>query len=85
MLGIDIALLAGGGALLVVAAALIGGRFGARGEARRRREQGERNAELEKQRLDERCAVCGESVDPAHDVFDNGRWWHQTCFREAVK
>jgi hypothetical protein len=85
VLGIDIALLAGGGALLVVAAALIGGRIGARGEARRRRAQGERNAELEKQRLDEQCAVCGESIDPEHDVFEDGRWWHQTCFRQAVK
>ncbi|HEY1547831.1 MAG TPA: hypothetical protein VGG28_08425, partial [Kofleriaceae bacterium] len=71
MLGIDIALLAGGGALLVVAAALIGGRIGARGEARRRRALGERNAELEKQRLDEQCAVCGAAIDPAHDVFDD--------------
>jgi hypothetical protein len=84
MLGIDIALLAGGGALLVVAAALIGGRLGARGEARRRRAQGERNAELEKQRLDEQCAICGEPIDPEHDVLDNGRWWHQKCFREAM-
>jgi ribosomal protein L37AE/L43A len=84
MLVIDIALLVGGGVLAVVAAALIGGRFGARSEARRRREQGERNAELEKQRLDERCAVCGELVEPEHDVFDAGHWWHQKCFREAV-
>jgi hypothetical protein len=84
MLGIDVALLVGGGALVVVVAALLGGRLGARGEARRRRAQGERNAEQEKQRLEERCTICGTSIDPEHDVWDSGQWWHQKCYREAV-
>jgi hypothetical protein len=85
MLGIDIALLAAGGALLVVAVAFIGGRIGARGEARRRRLQGQRNAEREQQRLEERCTVCGAAIDPAEDIFEAGQWWHRACYREAVR
>ena len=85
MLGVDIALLAVGGALLVVAAALIGGRIGARTEARRHRLQGQRNAEHEKQRLEERCSVCGATIDPSQDVWDLDRWWHRKCYREVVR
>jgi hypothetical protein len=85
MLGIDIVLLVAGGALVVAAAAFVGGRVGARAEARRHRVQGQRNAEQEKQRLEERCTVCGASVDPAQDVWDSGQWWHSKCYREAVR
>lgn len=85
MLGIDIALLVGGAALVVVAAALIGGRLGPRAEARRRRRQGQANAEQEQRRLEERCSVCGASIDPVHDVWDAGQWWHQRCYREALR
>jgi hypothetical protein len=85
MLGIDIALLVGGAAVVVAVAALVGGRLGARGEAARRRRQGQRNADEEKRRLDEVCAACGTAIDPAHDVWDAGHWWHRTCFREAVR
>jgi hypothetical protein len=85
MLGIDIALLIGGGALLVIAAAFVGGRVGPRAEARRRRKQGEQNAELEKRRLAECCTVCGQSIDPAHDVWDAGQWWHRGCYRQALR
>jgi len=85
MLGIDIALLIGGAALLVAAAALIGGRLGPRLDARRRRLQGQRNALQERRRMDERCAVCGDSIDPVRDVWDASRWWHQTCYRESLR
>jgi len=85
MLGIDIALLVGGGILVVAVAAWIGGRVGPRAEARQRRLQGQRNAELEKRRLEELCAVCGAAVDPAHDLWDADQWWHQKCYREAVR
>jgi hypothetical protein len=85
VLGIDIALLVGGAALLVITAAFVGGRMGPRAEARRRRKQGEHNAELEKRELAERCTVCGESIDPAHDVWDAGQWWHRGCYREALR
>jgi fructose-1,6-bisphosphatase/sedoheptulose 1,7-bisphosphatase-like protein len=85
MLGIDIALLVGGAILVVAATAVFGGRLGPRLEARRRRLQGERNAEQEKQRLAERCEICGASVDPARDVWDAGRWWHQACYRESLR
>jgi hypothetical protein len=85
MLGIDILLLVGGGALIVALAALVGGRIGERGEARRRRLLGQRNAEEEKLKLEERCTVCGASIDPAHDLWDAGQWWHQKCYREAVR
>jgi hypothetical protein len=85
MLGIDIALLVGGGVLIVLAASLIGGRLEPRIEARRRRLQGAQNAEQEKRRLEERCAVCSASIDPVHDVWDAGQWWHRTCYREALR
>ena len=85
MLGIDIALLVGGAVLMVIAASVVGGRLGPRLEARRRRLQGERNAEDEKRRLEERCAICGTSIDPAHDVWESGRWWHQACYRESLR
>jgi hypothetical protein len=85
MLGIDIALLVGGAVLLVAAVGLVGGRLGRRSEARDRRLQGQRNAETEKRRLDERCTVCGEAIDPAHDLWDAGRWWHRGCYRELLQ
>jgi len=85
MLAIDIALLVGGGALLVAVTALVGGRLGPRLEARRRRLQGERNAELEKRRAAELCTICGTPIDPAHDLWDAGRWWHQACYRESLR
>jgi len=85
MLGIDIALLVCGAALLVVAVGLAGGRLGRRAETQQRRLQGEHNAELEKRRLQERCTICGESIDPAHDLWDAGAWWHRGCYREVVR
>lgn len=85
MLGIDIALLVGGAVLLVVAGAAIGGRLGPRLEARRRRLQGERNAEQEKRRLAELCTICGTPIDPAHDLWDAGQWWHRGCYRESLR
>lgn len=85
MLGIDIALLVAGGLVLMVAAAAVGGRLGPRLDARRRRQQGERNAEQEKRRLAELCAVCGTSIDPAHDLWDSGQWWHRACYRESLR
>jgi fructose-1,6-bisphosphatase/sedoheptulose 1,7-bisphosphatase-like protein len=85
MLGIDIVLLVGGAILVVIAAGAIGGRVGSRLEARRRRLQGQRNAEQEKRRLEERCTVCNAAIDPAHDVWDAGRWWHQACYRESLR
>ena len=85
MLGIDIALLVGGAILVMAASALLGGRFGSRLEARRRRLQGERNAEQEKLRLAERCTICGTSIDPARDIRDAGQWWHQACYRESLR
>ena len=85
MLGIDVLLIVLGGALVVGAAALVGGKFERRAELRRRRLQGQRNAEEEKLRLDERCAECGESIDPAQDVWDHGHWWHRKCYRDVVR
>ena len=85
MLGIDIALLVGGAVLLVVAGATIGGRLSPRLEARRRRQQGERNAEQEKRRLAELCAICGTPIDPAHDLWDADQWWHRACYRESLR
>jgi hypothetical protein len=85
MLAVDIALLAGGAVLIVVAAALVGGRLGPRLDARRRRLQGERNAEQEKRRLAELCTLCGTPVDPARDVCDAGRWWHRACYRVSLR
>jgi len=85
MLAIDIALLVGGGVVLVFVAAVIGGRVNARTEVRRRRQLGAQNAEDEKRRLDERCTICDGAIDPAHDVWDAGRWWHRACYRESVR
>lgn len=85
MLGIDIALLVGGAILMVIAAGTIGGRLGSRLEARRRRLQGQRNAEQEQRRLEERCTVCTAAIDPALDVWDAGRWWHRACYRESLR
>ncbi|HEU4730173.1 MAG TPA: hypothetical protein VFT22_19885 [Kofleriaceae bacterium] len=85
MLAIDLALLVGGALLVVLAASVVGGRVGPRLEARRRRLQGERNAAQEKRRLDEQCTICGASVDPVHDVWDQDRWWHRACYRESTR
>jgi hypothetical protein len=85
MLGVDLLLLVLGGALVVGAAAFVGGKFERRAELRRRRLQGQRNAEQEKLRLEERCAECGEPVDPNQDVWDLGQWWHRTCYRDIVR
>jgi hypothetical protein len=85
MLGIDIALLVGAAILAVIAAGVIGGRLGSRLEARRHRLLGERNAEQENRRLEERCTVCSETIDPTHDVWDAGRWWHRACYREILR
>jgi hypothetical protein len=85
MLAIDIALLAGGAVLVVVAAAIAGGRLGPRLEARRRRQQGERNAEQEKRRLAELCTICGTPIDPAHDLWEADQWWHRACYRESLR
>jgi hypothetical protein len=85
MLGIDLALLVGGAVILVLAVGAVGGRLERRLEDRRRRRQGQRNAEEEQRRLAERCAVCGEAIDPAHDAWDRGRWWHQGCYRDLLR
>lgn len=85
MVAIDIALLVVGGVLVVLIAGVIGGRLGSRLEARRRRLQGQRNAEQEKRRLEERCTVCSASIDPDRDVWEVGRWWHQACYRESLR
>jgi len=85
MIAIDLALLAGSALLVVVIAGFVGGRVGPRAEARRRKQLGARNAAEEKRRLDERCAVCGEAVVPAQDVWDRGQWWHRACYREALQ
>jgi hypothetical protein len=85
MLAIDIALLVGSAVLVMVGAAVVGGRLGPRLEARRRRLQGERNAEYEKRRLAEICTICGTPIDPAHDLWDAGQWWHQACYRESLR
>jgi len=85
LLGVDLLLLVLGGALVVGAAALVGAKLERRAEIRRRRLQGERNAEQEQLRLDERCAECGEAVDPNQDIWDLGRWWHRKCYREVVR
>ncbi|HXJ20082.1 MAG TPA: hypothetical protein VMT03_07605 [Polyangia bacterium] len=52
----------------------------ARREARRREQQGARNAS-------ETCVICHLPVDPTVDFFDeNARsWWHRDCWREAVR
>ncbi|HET7500060.1 MAG TPA: hypothetical protein VFK02_03630 [Kofleriaceae bacterium] len=85
MLAIDLALLVGGAILVVFAASVIGGRLGPRLEARRRLLQGQRNAAQELNRLDEHCTICGAAVDPAHDVWDQDRWWHRACYRESLR
>lgn len=85
MLGIDIALLVGGAALLVAVAALVGGRLSPRLDARRRRLQGARNAEQERRRLAELCAVCGTAIDPAADLWEAEQWWHRACYRESLR
>jgi hypothetical protein len=85
MLGIDIALLVGGGLVLVLAGAFVGGQLGRRAEARKQRRQGQRNAEQEKQQLEQRCAICGEATDPSHDLWDREQWWHRKCYREVMR
>jgi hypothetical protein len=85
MIAIDLALIAGGALLVVVLAGLVGGRMGPRAEARQRKQLGARNAAEEQRRLEERCAVCGDPVIPANDVWDQGQWWHRACYREALE
>jgi hypothetical protein len=85
MLAIDLALLVGGAVVVIVIASLIGGRVGARGEDRRRKQLGADNATDEKRRMEERCAICNEQVDPVKDVWDQEQWWHRTCYREALR
>ncbi len=84
MLGIDLAILVGVGALVVFAASLGGRSLGDRLERRRREQQGRKNAEQERRRLEERCTVCGEPVDPATDLFERDQWWHRACWRDVV-
>lgn len=83
MIAIDVALLVGGALLVVVIAGLVGGRVGSRAEVRRRRQLGARNAAEEQRRLDERCTICGEVVEPARDLWERGQWWHRGCYREV--
>jgi hypothetical protein len=51
-----------------------------RRQARRREEQGARNAR-------ELCVICHRPIDPAIDVFDETArsWWHRDCWREAMR
>jgi len=86
MLIVDLAILVGVAAILVIGGAVIGGRsLGARLEKKRRELQGKRNAELERRRLDEVCAACGEPVDAGVDLFERDQWWHRRCWRETVE
>jgi hypothetical protein len=85
VLVIDIALLVGGALVVVAIAAVVGGKVGPRAEARRRRLQGARNAQLMQRSLEERCVVCDAAIDPENDVFDAGQWWHRGCYREALR
>lgn len=85
MIAIDLALLAGCALLVVVVAGFVGGRVGPRAEARRRKQLGARNAAEEKRRLEERCTICGEAIEPALDVWERGQWWHRGCFRETLQ
>lgn len=50
-----------------------------RREARRREQQGARNAS-------EICGICQRRVDPAVDFFDEKArtWWHRDCWRDAL-
>lgn len=82
MLLIDIVILIGLAVALVAGAAVIGGRLGPWLERRRRRLQGAGNAADEQRRLTESCAACGESIDPAQDLWDATRWWHRQCHRD---
>ncbi len=52
----------------------------ARREARRREQQGARNAA-------ETCVICGRAVNPEVDVFDEKArsWWHRDCWNEALR
>ncbi len=86
MLLVDLALIVFAAVVLVAGVAVVGGRLlGPRLEKRRRELQGRRNAELERARLDEKCASCGEGIDPAVDLFENGEWWHRRCWRDATQ
>ena len=86
MLLIDLVILVGVAAVVVLTASTLGGRsLGDRLEKRKREEQGKKNAEAERRRLDERCAACGEMVDPAVDLFEREAWWHRACWRETVQ
>lgn len=53
-------------------------------EERRRKQQGERNAELERRRLEERCAACDQQVQPQIDLWERDAWWHRDCWRKHV-
>src|SRR5438552_2956392 len=71
MLFIDLAILFGVATVVAVAAGALGGpSLGQRLEARRRRKQGEKNAADERRKLVEKCAICGEPVDPAVDLWE---------------
>ena len=86
MLLVDLAILFGIAAVFAVAAGAVGGgSIGRRLEKRRREKQGARNAEEERRRLDERCAVCNEAVDATVDLWERGEWWHRRCWRESVE
>lgn len=85
MLVIDLVIV---GAVVLGVALLAGGLGGKRFEAwrdeRRRRDQGAANAEREKRRAAERCAVCDRPIDPRIDLWERDSWWHRDCWREHV-
>lgn len=86
VLVVDIAILVAVAGLLVVGGGLLGGgALQRRLETRRRRKLGEKNAEEEKRRLAERCAVCDLPVDATLDLWEHGKWWHRRCWRQAIE
>jgi len=57
-------------------------------ERRERERAGARNAEQEaRAALVEVCAVCGRTVEPSVDLYDEKTksWWHRACWRETVR
>lgn len=76
------------GAVFAGVAILVGGLSGKRLDGwlaeRRRRTQGQKNAELERRRQAEKCAACDRQIDPEIDLWEQDVWWHRDCWREHV-
>lgn len=52
------------------------------GAARAAEAQGARNADRFEIEDEQRCERCDKAITPALDIFDEGRWWHKTCYAE---